>query len=278
MSLLGFQQVLSELVMSPEFCSKVLTDPEGTLTAFDLTPLEHQRLAILAKQPGLSIGTTIHRSFRLNMLVSTLPKTCTLLEFQNLKQIVHAYWHTQPPRNFYYEQEAARFGEFVLAQLKLGLIQNDFLEEILRFELAVLSLTRVTREEIPADETSGHSEKETKFLYLNPLYRIVFFRHQPDILLTALGEGRMPEHVTEGNYYLLLAQSPENQLQIKQIGSRLGELLSACDGQSSVALVCTQLSLAVQDLEVLAEAGYIFFKTKSRAYGTQQSSAQDYKV
>lgn len=261
MSLLGFQQALSQLVMSPEFCSKVLTDPERALSAFDLTPLEHQRLAVLAQSPGLGIGTMIHRSFRLSMLVSTLPKTCTLLEFQDLKQTVHAYWHTQPPRNFYYEQEAARFGEFVLAQLKLGSIQSEFLEEILRFELAVLSLIKVTPEQIPVRDSFGYSAPENYFPYLNPLYRIVFFRHEPETLLRSLGEGRMPEHVPRGNYYLLLAQSPENQLQIEQVGPRLGELLFACDGQSSVARVCTQLSLTVRDLEVLAKEGYLFFKT-----------------
>lgn len=278
MSLLGFQQALSELVMSPEFCSTVKTDPEQTLSAFDLTPLEYQRLAILATQPGLSIGTMIHRSFRLSMIVHTLPKTCMLLEFHGLKEIMHWYWRTQLPRNFYFEQEAARFGEFMFAQLKQGLIQSEFLEEILRFELAVLSLEKLGSREFLAgsrgkkdsfsllegarctdSERAGYSNPNTDFPYLNPLYRIVFFRHEPEILLQALDEGRMPEHVTQGNYYLLLAR-PENQLQIKRVGSRLGELLSACDGQNSVAVVCTQLSLAVRDLEVLAEKDYIFFK------------------
>jgi hypothetical protein len=259
MSLLGFQQALSELVMSPEFCSKVKTDPERSLSAFDLTPLEHQRLAILATQPGLGIGTTIHRSFRLSMLVSTLPKTCTLLEFHGIKEIMHAYWRTQLPRNFYYEQEATRFGEFIFAQLKLGSLQSEFLEEILRFELAVLSLTRFTHGQLPNNERSGHSAQQTDFPYLNPLYRIVFFRHEPEILLTALNKGRMPEHVTQGNYYLLLARSPENQLQIEQVGPILGEVLCACDGQNSVALLCKQLSLTVRDLKVLASEGYLLF-------------------
>lgn len=47
----------------------------------------------------------------------------------------------------------------------------------------------------------------------------------------------MPEHLSQGNYYLLLTQSPENQLQIEQVGPRLGEVLCACNGQNSVALL-----------------------------------------
>lgn len=154
MSLLSFQQALSELVMSPEFCSKVKNDFEQALSAFDLTPLEHQRLAILATQPGLGIGTMIHRSLRLSVLVSTLPKTCTVLESQNFKEIMHEYWRTQLSRNFYYKQEATRFGEFIFAQLKQGKIQNEFLEEILRFELAELSLTRVTYKQVSDNKRS----------------------------------------------------------------------------------------------------------------------------
>lgn len=274
MSLLGFQQALSELVISPEFCSTVKTDPERALSAFDLTPLEHQRLEILVTQPGLSIGTMIHRSFRLSMLVNTLPKTCKVLEFHGFKEIIHGYWRTQLPRNFYFEQEAARFGEFIFAQLKLGLLQSDFLEEVLRFELAVLSLIgsgeqgALSREKKdasalleggkrPDKERAGHSDSKSDFPCLNPLYRIVFFGHEPEILLQALDEGRMPEHLTQGNYYLLLARSASNQLQIKQVGSRLGELLSACDGHNNVALLCSQLSITVRDLEVLAEKGYL---------------------
>lgn len=81
----------------------------------------------------------------------------------------------------------------------------------------------------------------------------------PEILLTALNKGRMPEHVTQGNYHLLLTQSPENQLQIEQVGPRLGEVLCACDGQNNVALLCKQLSLTVRDLKVLAKEGYFLF-------------------
>ncbi|MBW4596692.1 MAG: hypothetical protein KME46_28275 [Brasilonema angustatum HA4187-MV1] len=259
MTLVGFQQALSELVMSSEFCLQVLTSPDLALGVFDLTPLEHQRLVFLARTPGLGIGRMLHRSFRLSMLVNLLPKTCTVLNTQNLNQVFNIYWQTQPPRNFYYQQEAVRFGEFLLAQLEQGTIQNEFLEEILRFEISVLSLMRFIPEQVVGNNSLKLGVSEDFFPHLNPQYRIVFFRHEPDSLLTTLNEGRVPESGLQGDYYLLLTMSSTNQLQIKPIGSRLGEILLACNGQRSVSHLCTQLSLTLQDLEILAERGFLSF-------------------
>jgi hypothetical protein len=261
MSLVAFQQALSELVMSPEFCTAVRTDPQQALSAFDLTPLEHQRLISVATQPGLEIGTAIHRSFRMSMLVNTLPKTCMVLKLQNLTGIIHEYWRSQLPRNLYYVQEAVRFGEYMLARLELGKLQDEFLEEVLRFELAVLSLTREPYRQKTLNEKSANRDPQTSFPYLNPRYRIVYFRHEPESLFAALDEGRMPERIKQENSYLLLAQSSAKQLRIQPIGSRLGEVLSACNGKSSAALLCKQLSLTVRDLEALTEASYLSFRS-----------------
>jgi hypothetical protein len=265
MALLGFQQALSELVMSPEFCFQVLTTPEQALRIFDLTSREYQRLVFLAQLPGIGIGRMLHRSFRLSMLVNILPKTCTLLNFQNLNQVFDIYWQIQPPRNFYYEQEAVRFGEFLLAQLEQGLLQNEFLEEILRFELCVLFLTKFIPKQGAGDNSFKMGVLKDSFPDLNPKYRIVFFRHQPNNLLTTLSESRMPEAGLQGEYYLLLTMSSTNQLQIKPIGSRMGEVLLACNGQRSGEHLCTQLSLTLEDLEILAKKGFISFSCRCKA-------------
>lgn len=262
MALLGFQQALSELVISPEFCFQVLTSPEQALRVYNLTTLEYQRLVFLAQLPGLDIGRMLHRSFRLSMLVNILPKTCILLNFHNLNQVVEVFWQTQPSRNFYYEQEAVRFGQFLLAQLEQGKLQNEFLEEILRFELCVLFLTKLIPEQVASNNSLKIEVLKDSFADLNPQYRIVFFRHEPNSLLTTLSKDQIPEPGLQGEYYLLLTMSSTNQLQSKLIGSRMGEVLLACNGQRSVLELCTQLSLTLEDLEILARRGFLHFHNR----------------
>jgi hypothetical protein len=260
MSLRGFQQALAELVMSLEFCSAVKADPQQALAGFELSPIERERLVALARAPGLKIGTMIHRSFRLSILANFLPQTRVVLGIQGFKEVVHDYWNAQPPRNLYYEQEAVRFGEFVLAQLEQGRIQNEFLEEVLALELAVLSLARNLGG--TSDERRTSSDPRTCFPDLHAGCRMIVFRHEPAALFEALGEGRVPEDAPRGRYYLLLDRSASEQLQMHQIDPQIGALLAACDGHTSAALLCERLSATVRDLEALAEEGYLIFRNQ----------------
>jgi hypothetical protein len=227
------------------------------LAAFDLSTLEAQRLVAIAQAPGLRIGRAIHRSFRLSMLVSSMPHTFTLLRSQGLNEILHAYWRTQPLSTLYSEQEASQFGTYLLTQLKCRAIKNEFLEEIVHFELNILSLARSAQIQAPSPGTWKITEHETCYPYLNSLRRVVFFHPDPWILLNALGEDRIPRDVPQGDYYLVLDQSSEGQLEIKRVDCHLGRLLLACDGRRPVTQLCTELALTVQDFETVARAGFL---------------------
>jgi hypothetical protein len=262
MSLLEFQQALSKLVLSTEFRTQVATDATRALAALDLTPLERRRLAAIANMRGVALGAMLHRARRLTTLANTLPRTCIVLA-QDFDQVVEAYWQAHPPENLYHEREARRFGAFVLAQLQQGELQNEILAETVQMELAVLSLVHAPQSELAPDTPIG--DADTTFPYLHPRYRIAFFRHDPEMLLLALDQGQAPQHVQRGEYCLLLSRSPSGQLQLQQINPYLGMILTACDGQHSVAAVCTQFSLAIDNIASLAAQNYICFRSTTPA-------------
>lgn len=244
MALAAFQDALSQLVMSPAFLAQVRTDPEPALATLDLSPVERVRLAVIAQQPGVKVGTLIHRSFRLSVLAGVLPNTCTVIGHQGLKEVVHAYWSAQPPRGYYYEQEAARFGEYVLAQLAAGDLHNKYLEEVLRMELAVVSLARATYAEPPELTATALELRRPR---LHPLSRIVLFRHEPATLLAALGQGHVPDTVPSGRYYLLFTRDAAGQVHIKPVDTPLNQVLEACDGHQTVAALCSELGVVSED-------------------------------
>jgi hypothetical protein len=265
MSLLEFQQALSKLVLSPEFRALVREDATQALAVFDLTALEQRRLAAVARTRGIALGTMLHRARRLTTLANTLPRTCIVLA-QDFDRMVEAYWQAHPPQNLYHEQEAARFGAFVLALLREGDLQNELLEEVVQMELSVLTLANTSQ-----NTTSQHaniSAPTTTFPYLEPRYRIAFFRHDPEPLLTALDKGVVPQHVQQGYYCLLLSRSANGQLQLQQINPHMGAILAACTGQHSMTLLCNQFSLTAENFAALAAHGYIVLR------GSRQSAAR----
>jgi hypothetical protein len=57
----------------------------------------------------------------------------------------------------------------------------------------------------------------------------------------------------------LLDRSSSVEIQIRQVDPRMGMILAACDGLTSVASLCERFSLAVEDMESLARSGLLSF-------------------
>ncbi|HVR99092.1 MAG TPA: hypothetical protein VMW27_20910 [Thermoanaerobaculia bacterium] len=227
MSLRGFQQALSELVMSPRFRSRVAEGPGEALAAYDLSDQERRRLESLAHDAGMKTGTLIHRSFRLSMLSNTLPRTCKVLGTQGLKELIDAYWRDHLPRNYVYAQEARRFAAFVLERLRAGEVANDYVEEVLETELALLALGEEPPWQLPRDEPPAGPAGWTSRLH--PSCRIVPFRHDPDRVLGTLAQGNVPADLPVGEFYLLLV-GRDGTVDLKPVSREQGRLLQAYDG------------------------------------------------
>lgn len=134
MSLASFQNALAAMVMDSSFAQSVRDDPASALAAFDLDARERQRLAGIASQPGLRIGTFFHHSFRMTKIAYTLPRTKESLG-QKLGAVLMLYWDEHPDVHEYFDREARRFAEWLLERS-----QSEDLKRVVREELAVLEL------------------------------------------------------------------------------------------------------------------------------------------
>ena len=223
MSLLGFQQALSELVMTPALRRRIAEGGAAVgdaLAAYELSDRERRRLAALARDPGLKTGTTIHRSFRLSMLANALPRTCKVLAPQALRELVRVYWKEHLPRSLQYVPEARRFAEYARGRSRAGEIpDHPYLDEVLETELAILDLGELPAWEPAADALAADGD---------PRRRVVPFRHDPDAVLGPLAAGQAPPAgLPEGEHYLLLTARGGGRVDLRALPCEEGRALRA---------------------------------------------------
>lgn len=256
MSLQGFQQALSDLVMSSALRARVVEDPAGTLSAYDLSDKERRRLQILAGDARMRTGTLLHRSFRLSMLSNTVPRTCRALGAKAIRELVHAYWAEGPPRSMQYVKEAQRFADFARARLRDGSFRHDFLEEVLETELAQLTLAR-SGTALEPGEREVPEELASVRVRLHPACRVIPWRHDPDAVLAALDAGRPLEGFAEEEDYLLVAAAGPGQVTMKPVGRDHGRALAAADGTRMVSELRAELQVPEQVFADCLASGWL---------------------
>jgi hypothetical protein len=134
LSLANFQNALAAMVMDTSFAGAVRDDAARALSAFDLDPRERERLAGIASQPGLRIGTFFHHSFRMTKIAYTLPRTKEQLG-EKLGAVLMMYWEEYPNVYEYFDLEARRFAAWLLEHS-----ESEELKRVVREELAMLDL------------------------------------------------------------------------------------------------------------------------------------------
>lgn len=208
MTLHGFQQALSELVLSPDLRSQVVDQGTEVLTAFDLDPREKRRLLAIARQPGLNTGVLIHRSFRLSTVVRSLPRTCRLLG-DRLSDLVHEYWREHLPLHFNFVWESCRFARYLRGLQQAGSLAEPWLHDVLRIDLASMALQRGLKpEEVELDPQPGGAD-----LAAAPTDDRIELacRHDPRILLTD-PDAETPPSAPRGNYRLIISRQSDGSL------------------------------------------------------------------
>ncbi|GAB4215966.1 MAG: hypothetical protein OHK0022_56530 [Roseiflexaceae bacterium] len=256
MTLRAFQHALSDMVMSGRFRAAVQADPAGALAGYDLDARECQRLAAIAQQPGLRVSATIHRSFKVGVLAGRLPLTCTLLGSDGIARVIGGYLAEQMPRTMYFNQETRRFGAHLLEQIARGTIDVPYLEEVLRLELALVELGDAPpASAVPPDQLPEHAGAYAA--QLDPQFRVIHFAHDPTALLPALRAKQVPAGLPEGDYWMLLGCPAGQRMQMSLLDPRLGALLARCDGAATLAALCGQLDVALEQVLGLVGAGVL---------------------
>ncbi len=210
MTLHGFQQALSELVLSSDLRSQVADRGADALGAFDLDPRETRRLLSIAEQSGLGTGILIHRSFRLSMLVRSLPRACELLG-AGLSDLVHDYWDEHLPLHYNFVWESCRFAGYLRRQLEDGSLTEPLLSDLLRIDLASMALRRgLQPEQVALDPRPGAGD----LLEASTPNRLVLFcGHDPRALLT--GDDPGAASPSRGEYRLVISRQPGGDLEFE---------------------------------------------------------------
>jgi hypothetical protein len=107
MSLLGFQRAMADLAASPDLCRAARADAQAALAGYDLTPLEHRRVASAAAQRGMIINCRLHRSNRSSTILTLLRGTVHLLG-KELRATMDRFWAAYPTPDFTTRREIRR--------------------------------------------------------------------------------------------------------------------------------------------------------------------------
>jgi hypothetical protein len=173
----AFQAAVARLVVDPAFRDRVRAIGAAALDG-ELTSIEQQRVMSIVDEKGLDATRTLHKSFRLTKLYSTLPLTRQLLGPNRLAKEIGSFWEATPSDSHYFLDESIAFCDFLRKRLRSGL-RIKHLEEIVTYERANLNLRRARIEpEVPKPE-------------------IVRFRYDPIILFEQLVKGKHPRAVPE---------------------------------------------------------------------------------
>ncbi len=197
----AFQAAVARLVVDPAFRDRVRAIGAAALDG-ELTSIEEQRVMAIVGEKGLDATRTLHKSFRLTKLYSTLPLTRQLLRPNRLAKEIGSFWEATPSDSHYFLDESIAFCDFLRKRLRSGL-RIKHLEEIVTYERANLNLRRARIEpEVPKRE-------------------IVRFRYDPIILFAQLVKGKHPRAVPERTCTMIGTVNKEGE-----VHWRLSEKLS----------------------------------------------------
>jgi hypothetical protein len=166
--MLAYQQALCDMIASPELCLRVRQGAQA-LAPYDLSARERDRLVHAARQRGMSTSCTLHRVNRITPIYNYLPFTCALLG-DDLMGEAERYWSEGKPGDLQFHPEILRFAAFLLRRIAEGAIANAYIDDVLRYELAMNELR----------------------WGIEPALRLISFAHAPEPLLTALADRKCP--------------------------------------------------------------------------------------
>lgn len=185
MSLLGFQRALADLAASPGLCAEAIANPAPVFQRYDLTPLEQRRLKAMVRDPLMATNCTLYRVNRVTPIYMYFPMTCQILG-PGLRRQLDAFWSTHRAEDLQYVPETARFARFLKRQVQSGELRNDFIEEIVDYEAAMMEL-----------RFAPDSDR-----------RRVRFSHDPARLLESLSKSdQVPANLEAGEYWVEISAS-----------------------------------------------------------------------
>jgi hypothetical protein len=249
MSISGFQRAIADLIASPSMCLAVRQDSGRHLAAYELTERERRRLATVVWQRGMSTSCTLYRINRVTPLYSLLPLTCQLLGDRFIEQVT-IFWQEAGDGHPEFLPEARRFADFLSRRAASAELSEPYLDEVLRFELALNALHFLPRRD-PRFAVATGSRPAGHGLRINPLIRLVKFDHEPLPILEALAERQpLPPPSDAGDFFVALDGRGDG-FSLRLVDSAVGYALSLVEDRGVV------LDGDLENLPVLLAEGLV---------------------
>jgi hypothetical protein len=259
MSLKSFQRALCDLIASPRLCLALRTDPDAILDRYELSALERKRLITVVWQRGMSTNCTLYRSNRVTLIYTLLNYTCTALGTQ-FGTLIDQFWEAKDYQDGQFKSEVERFGVFLRQRIAAGVVISPFAGELLDFELARNELEFTPRKQVLRKIAHLGPPSADTPCRLHPLARLVRFRHDPAVLLSAVAGGAMPPPNLPVTETLVVVSVVDGHLRVMQLASatRFG-----CDDAAPAPVAWSAAKLA----PALADAGLLvpFTATDTRS-------------
>jgi hypothetical protein len=135
------------------------------------------------------------------------------------------FWRTCEHTNLQFKAEVEQFAAFIRDRVKSGNVEDPYISEVLEFELAIDDLRFKPRRRILLALQRAPAEMQPTGVSMNPLVRLLRFRHNPVVLLQMLVEQKQPpSKLPEGEFFLLL-DGRANDLALSMMESRTGRQL-----------------------------------------------------
>jgi hypothetical protein len=108
----SFYRALAALASDPELVRQLRRGDDDSLAALGLSPIEHERVVMMARDGGMEVLCSLYRANRLTALVRTVPTVVDTLG-ERLGGTVTEFWASTPRVDMQWRTEAVAFCEFV---------------------------------------------------------------------------------------------------------------------------------------------------------------------
>jgi hypothetical protein len=224
MSLLEYQRALAELAARPDLCRRLRADDASALDAWELTPRERARVEASVRHAGWAVNCTLYRANRLGPIYTLLPRSCFLLG-DRFRDEADRFWALHPRPDFMTRREIPRFAGYLRDRLQGGGIQDPYLDEVVRYELASFELGLLPRRQLTEETPVAGWVAPGTPLRLHPVVRLIRFAHDPEPMRAALARfERGPYDWARGEFYLLLDGRRDDR-QMARVEPALGRVL-----------------------------------------------------
>jgi len=252
MSLLGMQRVISRILTDKQFRTAFTDDPQGVISAYELTPKEIRSVKALDLKAASSYARLLAEG-RVGLALNAFPLSRILL-LPDIHRYIDEYCQENPPTPATLSPmffESMIFYAFILKVIERGDPVSPYLRDVIEYEKNLFYIANSVEASASASRFAADNQKWGGGLSLEavgPLKpvkgehaQVVRFRYKVTELLPLIERQEVPT-VGEDPMDLLFFKRPLHVgVKTCKINCSTRELLESCDGSRTTNTIIVDL-------------------------------------